>query len=77
MKKPLIILLNTAALLTGACASQSTTPAHVATTAPAAATKMSPAEEYRHYVEEHARRAHAELHWYHIPDDDDVDKTDS
>jgi len=79
MKKPLIILLNITALLTGACASQTTTTAQpqVAKTAPVAATHMSPSEEYIDYVTRHAKGVHAELHWVHIPDDDDVDKTDS
>jgi outer membrane biogenesis lipoprotein LolB len=75
MKKPVIILLSINALLLGACASQQPAPAQaqIASTA----TQMSPSEEYQRYVEKHAKQVHAELHWYHIPDDDDVDKTDS
>jgi len=79
MKKPVIILLSINALLLGACASQKPVPAQpqIASTSPAAATQMSPSEEYQRYVEKHAKSVHAEVHWYHIPDDDDVDKTDS
>jgi len=81
MKKPVLILLNLTALMIGACASQkpTTTQPQVATASsvPVAAKPMSPSEEYRSYVEKHARAVHAELHWYHIPDDDDVDKSGS
>jgi outer membrane biogenesis lipoprotein LolB len=77
MKKPLIILLNIAALLTGACASQTTTPAQLKLAAPVVAPRLSPSQEYQNYVMKHANAVHAEVHWYHIPDDDDVDKTDS
>ena len=74
MKKPVIILLSISALLLGACASHQS---QIASTAPATATQMSPSEEYINYVTKHAKAAHAELHWVHVPDDDDVDKTDS
>ncbi len=79
MKKPVLILLNITALMLGACASQKPAPAQPQSAAavPAATKPMSPSQEYRSYVEEHARRVHAELHWYHIPDDDDVDKSGS
>ena len=79
MKKPVIILLSINALLLCACASQKPAPGQpqIASTAPAAATQMSPSEEYINYVTKHAKSVHAEVHWYHIPDDDDVDKTDS
>lgn len=79
MKKPVIILLSINALLLGACASQQPAPAQpqIASTAPVAATQMSPSEEYINYVTNHAKSVHAELHWVHVPDDDDVDKADS
>jgi hypothetical protein len=79
MKKPVIILLSINALLLGACASQQPVPAQpqIASAAPAAATQRSPSEEYIDYVTKHAKAVHAELHWVHVPDDDDVDKTGS
>ena len=77
MKKPVIILLSINALLLGACASQQPSPAQPQIGSAAPATQMSPSEEYQMYVMKHAQQVHAEVHWYHIPDDDDVDKTDS
>jgi hypothetical protein len=76
MNKPLVILLNITALMTGACASQTTTPAQVASSAPASATKLSPSQEYQNYIIKHAKGVHAEVHWYNVPDDDDVAKYD-
>lgn len=74
MNKSLFILLNIAALLTGACASQTTTPAQP--TASVAAAKLSPSQEYKNYVMKHANGMHAQVHWYNTPDDDDVAKYD-
>jgi hypothetical protein len=73
MNKPLFILLNVMVLLTGACASQTTTPS---STQVAAAAKLSPSQEYQNYVMQHANGVHAEVHWYNTPDDDDVAKYD-
>jgi hypothetical protein len=70
MNKPLLILVTITALLTAACASQATKPA------PAQVARLSPSQQYQNYVMEHAKAVHAEVHWYNVPDDDDVSKFD-
>lgn len=75
MNKLLIILLNIAALLTGACASQTTTPAQLQVAA--ADTELSPSQQYRIAVNKHAAGKSMKVYWIHIPDDDDVDKSDN
>jgi len=73
MKTTLIILLNLAALLAGACASQSTTPTQ-ANTVPVDAAKLSPSQEYVNYVMKHAEATGAEVHWLNVPEDKDLSK---
>lgn len=71
MKTPLLVLLLITALLASACASHSTTPAQ-----PTTAAKLSPSQQYKNYVNQHANGVHAQVHWYNAPDDDDVAKFD-